>query len=942
MAEECAADESGMISCKVSPSTVDQILAFEKVTPQLSVACRNSSNDCVVSGPLNQLDHFEQICRIKPIKAKRLEVPYGYHSASMEPIVKRLEDLGRSVTWSNPTIPIASNVHGRLLEARDYQSDYFAKHARQPVQFIDAIESISAADGFSNSICVEIGPHPTVSTLVKTILTSRPCPCYPALKKDVDAWSSLNAVLGQLSLVNDDIRWREVFTDCQPVTINLPGYPLGGTDFEVPFSEPVSKSRDEIAPTYSETGFSLLPRINVTQSSGDSLVFETNLVILGPLISGHNVGGRAICPASVYHELVLEAAQIALSPPKDHVWMVNNMSFAHPLIHDPSSPSQVIQLHLNKIKGGDSFEAKITSIGAGESGTTTYFASIVSMFNPITTKPRRVREAALIERQSFYFRTTGNHSTLRTKVLYEKMFTRVVTYSKEYHTLKDLKVSSSNLEGFGTSKLPSGLPTKSYIVPPAFTDTLLHTAGFIANLSVESDEICICGHVDSIQILYEDLNFEETFTIYCNLFDDIQGSILADAFVLDSAGQTVALCCGVEFKKLRLKSFQRAIQPAVKTKSLTVEPVETFPSRETTLTSSPADSGIPRTPDEGRQEIKTKILGIISESCGISEQDLTQASSLGALGVDSLMQIEIASALKQAFPTSTIDQDTVAECDTIRSLEDNIVSQTAPGTPSVNGNGVRSPASGCRSPVNGLPNGNSQLGLSSNNPSKLHISLNERATPLFCFHDGSGQGSLYSKMGDLDRTLYAFSDPDYATNNLRPHSLSQMAGRYAAAISKSKTPSLILGGEHDLFQIKPSFYLLCILTFITFFATLGWLTSDIANRLVFWRRSSVRSRPRTQCCRLRRQRPDLDRLSIPKGPPTTARENHQACAAHRQTEEQQPKQRQRQQHKLPPAHGIQDQRRAPGCLLPTSDAQLYQNRHAAQPRQSRHGSLMRH
>lgn len=794
MAEECALGESGMIACKVSPSTVDQILAFEKATPQLAIACRNSSNDCVVAGPLSQLDHFEQICKIKPILYKRLDVPYGYHSASMDPIVKRLDDLGRSVTWCNPTIPIASNVHGRLLQAKDCQSDYFVKHSRWPVRFAEAIESISAEEGFSNSVCVEIGPHPTVSPLVKGILTPSPCPCYPTLKKNVDAWSSMNVVLSQLSLVKDDIRWREVFMDCKPSLRNLPGYPLTGTEFEKAFSEPVSESCDSTRPSYSETGFNLLPRINVTQSSGDSLVFETTSAILGPLISGHNVGGTAICPASVYHELVVEAAQIATSSTKGRVWMVSNMSFVSPLVHDTSIPTRIIRLHLNKIEDDFTFEAKITSNEVDHTQTTAYFATNVSLFNPTTTKPRRIREAALVKRQFLYLAATGNHSTLRTKVLYEKMFTRVVNYSKDYHTLKELHVSSSNLEGYGTFKLPNGLPTRSYVVPPAFTDTLLHTAGFIANLSVEPEEICICSHVDSVEVLYEDLDFGDTFTIYCNLFDDVQGSILADAFVLDPTGQTVALCCGMKFKKLRLKTFQRAIQPAIRSKPLTFEPIEAFSSTETTMTPSPVESGATKTPDESRQDIMMTILRIVSESCGVSEQDLAQAPCLGALGIDSLLQIEIASALQQAFPTSTVDQDTVAACETIISLEDKIVLQMTPATSVAKGYELRSPASGCRSPVRCLPDRSPDM----NKASALQFSKNAKATPLFCFHDGSGQGSLYGRLGEINRTLYAFSDPDYATNNLRPLSLSQMAERYAATISKSKTPSLILGGKQSL------------------------------------------------------------------------------------------------------------------------------------------------
>ena len=832
MAERCKTNESGMISCKVSPSVADQILAFEKATPELAVACRNSNHDCVVSGPLSQLHHFEQICKIKPIKAKRLDVPYGYHSSSIDPILEALEELGRTVTWCNPTIPIASNVHGRLFQSRDFQSNYFAKHARDPVRFVEVIEAIRTAKGLTDSICLEIGPHPTVSTLVKSNAGSSSTPCYPVLKKGVDAWSSLSSVLSKVALVKDEIDWREIFEGCRPTTISLPGYPLSGATFEVPFSEPVSKGRESTVSHYSETGFALLPRLNLTQCTEQVHAFETSSAILGPLISGHNVGGTAICPASVYHELTVEAAQIVMSPLRGHVWTVKNMSFVHPLRYDPGHSVQTIALYLNKAEDG-TFEVKIASSTSENAQSTIHVMSVVSMMDPVATKARRQKEAALIKRQAFYFSTTDSHSTFRTKVLYERMFTRVVRYAKEYHTLKELNVASSNLEGYGSFKLPSASLTKSYIVPPTFTDTLLHTAGFIANLSVEPEEICICTRADAVEILYENLDFGDNFTIYCHLFDDIQGAIVADAFVLDSSGQTVALCCGMEFKKLRLKSFQKSLQSAITPKPQATESPEKTPNDGTTVTPSPTGIATPKMMENNIQDVRKAIIKTLSETSGFSEQDLANASSLGDLGIDSLMQIEIASALKQAFPQSSINQDTIAAFDTVQGLENDIASKTNPGTPLTNGtpissgHGSSTPRSGRSFSMNGLSNGSSSppsgpvvnghstpysrsrsstLGNATSDgvlhhdpshfrPALLQLSSKREGTPIFCFHDGSGQGSIYGRMANIDRTLYAFSDPDFATNNTRPQSLSEMAERYAATFSKAETPNVILGGK---------------------------------------------------------------------------------------------------------------------------------------------------
>ena len=193
------------------------------------------------------------------------------------------------------------------------------------------------------------------------------------------------------------------------------------------------------------------------------------------------------------------------------------------------------------------------------------------------------------------------------------------------------------------------------------------------------------------------------------------------------------------------------------------------------------------------------------------------------------MQIEIASVLKQAFPGSSIDQDSIAACDTVQGLEQDIASKTNTGKPLTNekpvtnGHGTSTPNREHRSIMNGLPNGSSNapgspgyntpyarsrsstLGNNISNgtlhqtpspckASLFHRTSNEEATPFFCFHDGSGQGNVYARVADIDRTLYAFSDPDFASNHPRPRSLIEMAGRYAATISRAETPNVILGG----------------------------------------------------------------------------------------------------------------------------------------------------
>lgn len=72
--------------------------------------------------------------------------------------------------------------------------------------------------------------------------------------------------------------------------------------------------------------------------------------------------------------------------------------------------------------------------------------------------------------------------------------------------------------------------------------------------------LCICAHLESVEILYDDVDYTETFTSYCSLFDVVEGSILADAFAIGPGGQTVAIIRGMDFKIVCLSSFQRLLR----------------------------------------------------------------------------------------------------------------------------------------------------------------------------------------------------------------------------------------------------------------------------------------------------------------------------------------------------------------------------------------------
>ncbi|KAK3680584.1 thioesterase domain-containing protein, partial [Podospora appendiculata] len=735
----------------------------------------NGVADCVVGGPLDEIDIFQQDCKARKVRTKILDVPYAFHTAAMDPILEPLRELGQSVAFGRPAIPVMSNVHGRLLEDDDLTGDYFALHARQPVRFADGLLSLQRGDAkaLDGALFLEIGPQPTTLPMLRSSVTSESCTYLGTLKKGQDAWTSISETLAAISLLKTPraVNWREVFAGSLARVTSLPGHGLEGSKFMIPFKES-RPAVDTVAvePCTPEpevesrikTGFKLLPWLNPNASSNGEVVLETELAILEPLISGHDVGGSPICPASVFHELAVEAAQTVLAPPDTQVLVVNGFSFASPLVYLPSQESNIVMVRIRKHESSGA-DFKITSRSTGDLNEMVHCSGSVSMQALHTNASHWIKDEALVARQSRYFSGVGANyvSSFRTKVLYESIFTRVVKYSPEYRSLVYLNVADSNLEGIGSFEIPFASQT-GYITHPVFTDTLLHAAGFVANLAVRSDEIGICSRVGSLEIAYRDLDYSDSFTIYCSLLQT-RGAILADTIASNSAGKVVAVVRGMEFKRLRLSTFQQALSRKSALAGADPQPPPSPPPEKlhlaTGLDTPPTSGGVVNSPIDAlapeedaalhATQIRQALKNIVVEVGGFAEHDIDSSytKSLDELGIDSLMQIEIVSKLARTFPnqTNTINHHALAECETLEALEDMLSSLLA----------VQLPA-----------------------PPTLHTTpaSNTPTTPLCLFHDGSGQVSMYARMRDHDRTTYGFFDPFFSTPQQRPHrSLHEMA-----------------------------------------------------------------------------------------------------------------------------------------------------------------------
>ncbi|KAK6081150.1 polyketide synthase [Seiridium cupressi] len=853
MGDYCLANTTGMLACGMAPEKVEALISEHPALAQLTIACLNGPSDCVVGGPLAQLDTFQKECTTRKVRAKLLNAPCAFHTSAMDPILEPLRVLGQSVRFEQPTIPVMSNVHGRLFR-NDFSSDYFADHARQPVRFADSLLSLQALMGepvVNGALFLEIGPQPALLPMLRTSIPSSSCTYIGTLRKDRDAWTSISETLAAIFLRKIAVKWREVFVGTSARVTSLPGHLLEGSKFLIPYQEscPIVQNPND-SPTPGpdaqgrvRTGHRLLPWLNTRESSSEELVLETDMSILASLISGHDVGGTPICPASVFHELALEAMQTLVQPPDSQVLVVNGMHFSSPLVHVPSSRGTTLVMVGVRIKKQDSPSSgaavfRITSrSSARDSAETLHCSGNVSVQNINTSSSHWVRDQAIMTRQRGFFSGVGkpHTSTFRTKVLYESIFTRVVKYSADYQSLAFLDVADSNLEGIGSFKMPpdssSGCGSQSgYLAHPVFTDTLLHAAGFIANLAIGSEEIGICAGVESIEIAYRGIDYSDSFEIYCSLLE-VKGAIIADAIAMSGSGMVVAVVRGMEFKRLKLSTFRQSLSRLSSTDVVASQSRKTVQHSAATTAklqvktawdtsrasvgvegSSPIEQGNDSPIQAGISQV---LKNIVVEVGGFTEQDIDYTKPLGDLGIDSLMQIEMASKLARLLPGQTgLSHHALSQCATLEEMDDMLSSVLQPpamqklhrtlvdvsepevttprGSSSQSTNTAASDSSDDSSLSDVVCDSNAL-------PATLYVS-EKNQVPLCLFHDGSGQVGMYARLHGHDRTTYAFFDPYFGNSRDKRvfhGSVNHMAEHYVSTLlsnPKLRSSPLILGG----------------------------------------------------------------------------------------------------------------------------------------------------
>ncbi|MGH2369075.1 MAG: type I polyketide synthase, partial [Chloroflexota bacterium] len=301
----------------------------------LSIAAVNGPRSVVLSGPEPLLAEYAGQLRADRIAHRWLEGHYAFHSEQIDTILPELQRALVDLRPKPPTLALYSTVFGRRAESEPLDARYWARNARDPVRFADAVAGIAGdAPGASGTpgapaVWVEIGPQPVLARALAHCLqgTDAPQVILPSLRRGRPDRQTLLRSLGQLYASGHPITWQGVHTSGGSF-VSLPTYPWQHESFWPEFGP---------APAP-------LPGRRL-RSAGREVVFES---IAGareyPFLRDHRYFGRMVVPAAYHLALAIAAGQALRAGP----CAVEDAVFATPLLL-PDEGARDVQIVLREL-----------------------------------------------------------------------------------------------------------------------------------------------------------------------------------------------------------------------------------------------------------------------------------------------------------------------------------------------------------------------------------------------------------------------------------------------------------------------------------------------------------------------------------------------------------------------------------------------------------------
>lgn len=545
--EKCSQGTHSMLVVRASATEIEAALRSKDINYEF--ACVNSPTETVLAGSVAEVDKAEKVLAQTGIRTTTLKVPYAFHSSQVEPILEKFSEIAGGTTFSAPSIPVLRPLTGTTASPTDnavsFSPEYLAKHCREPVNMLKALQTAHEERVITNeTVVLEVGPHPAVSAMVKAtlgshLLTLPTSQRTSSAKQSKSPWQVLTDSLKRLYSVGADIRWAEYHRDFASAhkVVPLPAYSWDLKDYWIQYVNDWSLRKGDpplILGNSSRLDTTTIHRI-VDETSGSdgnsvNIVVEADVTRpdMNPLIQGHMVDNIPLCTPSVYADMALSLGKYLVEKYQPHlgddqlVVDVGDMTISKALIAKPQGP-QPLQAHAEV--NWTSKEGTCKFVSFDSKGQLQEHARCVIRFQDRARQRKLQGEAAAIKEKMQALRTgIASETTARfNRPMVYRMIRPLAQFHTDYRAIDEFVLNSTTLEA--SSRVSFGSVKRNiddrFHTHPAIIDALSQSCGFVMNCNDGCDldvEVFMNHGWGSFQI-YEEMKFEKSYTTYTRMHE---------------------------------------------------------------------------------------------------------------------------------------------------------------------------------------------------------------------------------------------------------------------------------------------------------------------------------------------------------------------------------------------------------------------------------------
>ena len=593
LVRDCTPHTHGMLAVKGSAEAIRSTLG-SKMT---EIACINGPEETVLCGSGEIVGAANESLTQKGFKATKLNVPFAFHSAQVDPILDQFKQVASSVTFNRPSVPVLSPLRGEIIrEAGIVNPEYLARHARETVNFWTALTSGQKEKVFDEKTAwLEVGAHPVCSGMVKASIGATTT--APSLRRGEDAWKTIATSICALHIAGVNVNFDEYhheFNDAQEL-LPLKTYSFDNKKYwldyhnnwtltkgEAPQVKEVIVER-EVAGAVPAAPVAEAPAKRLSTScqkvveeefSGNTgkVVVQSSLADekLYPVVCGHMVNNAALCPSSLYADMALTVA--------DYMWKemrpgaeapginVCNMEVPKPLIAQIPQPAQGqhVQMEANADFETGIVKLNFRAVQPDGKKIADHAHCIARYEDKAAWSEEWSRYNFMVKAQMDILNqktATGGAHKVQRGMAY-KLFKALVNYDDKYRAMAEVVLDGTTTEASATLDFPTKADDGDFYCPPYHIDGSCHISGFIVNASdlLDSEQNVYVSHGWGAMKFSRPITRGMKLRNYVRMQPQPNNISKGDVYIMEG-DEIIAVCEGIKFQQIPRRVLNTFLPP---------------------------------------------------------------------------------------------------------------------------------------------------------------------------------------------------------------------------------------------------------------------------------------------------------------------------------------------------------------------------------------------